>query len=82
VQLDVHAEVVRIELELVAGGDALVFVDVERQRGDLAVEGQLLVVVSRCVGVEADHVFALLLRSSRVAFRDRPEVSRATSARA
>ncbi len=40
VQLDVDAEVVGVELQLVAGTDARVLVDVERQRGDRAVEGR------------------------------------------
>ena len=34
VQLDVDAEVVRVELELVAGADAAVLADVHRERGD------------------------------------------------
>jgi hypothetical protein len=40
VQLDVHAQVVAVELELVAGAQAGVFVDGQRQRGDGAVERQ------------------------------------------
>jgi hypothetical protein len=47
VQLHVHAEVVGVELELVAGLDAAVFVDVERQRGDGAVAGKAPVLVLR-----------------------------------
>src|SRR5262245_33930604 len=39
-ELDVDAEVVRVELELVARADARVFGDVHGQRRDLAGEGQ------------------------------------------
>src|SRR4029079_15819168 len=39
-QLDVDAEVVGIELQLVVGRQPGVFLDVHRQRGDRAVEGQ------------------------------------------
>jgi hypothetical protein len=38
VQLDVHAQVVAVELELVAGAQAAVLVEVGRQRGDGALE--------------------------------------------
>ncbi|MCY1544674.1 hypothetical protein D9M68_805730 [compost metagenome] len=40
VQLDVHAQVVAVELELVAGADAAVFRDVEREARNGAVEAQ------------------------------------------
>ncbi|MNT77868.1 hypothetical protein D3C72_2170340 [compost metagenome] len=45
VQFDVDAEVIAVELELVAGAQAGVLVDVHRQRGDGAVERQLQVFV-------------------------------------
>ena len=45
VQLDVHAEVIRVELELVSGADACVFVNGQRQRGHCAIEGQFHVLV-------------------------------------
>ena len=54
-ELDVDAEVVGIELELVVGREAGVFADVHRQRGDRAVEGQLPVVVAVGGGVKSDH---------------------------
>jgi hypothetical protein len=37
VQLDVNAQVVRVELQLVAGHQAALLIDVHRQRGYLAV---------------------------------------------
>jgi hypothetical protein len=55
VQFHVHAEVVGVELELVAGLDAAVFVDVQRQRGDGAVAGEAPVLVLRGAGVVGDH---------------------------
>ena len=45
-ELDVDAEVVRIELELVAGIEAAILVDVQRQRRDRAVERELPVRVA------------------------------------
>ena len=36
-ELDIDAEVVRVELELVAFGERLVFLDVHRECGDVAV---------------------------------------------
>ena len=45
-ELDVDAEVVRIELELVAGIDAAILVDVHRQRRDGSVERELPVRVA------------------------------------
>ena len=47
VQLDVDAEVVAVELELVAGAEAAVLVDVDRQRRDRALDRQLPVPVAR-----------------------------------
>src|SRR6185436_15542620 len=64
-----------------AGRDALVFVDVERERGERAVEGQLPVVVAVGLGRETDHVFTLAFNSSNEDFRDLPEVSTVRSAR-
>jgi hypothetical protein len=51
VQLDVHTQVVAVELEFVARADASVFVDVDRQGGDLALKSQLDVFVLRGVGL-------------------------------
>jgi len=55
VQLDVHAEVVRVELELVAGADAGVLVHVERQRRDPPVDAQAPVPIALGRGVEDDQ---------------------------
>ncbi|EHP38252.1 hypothetical protein OR16_38072 [Cupriavidus basilensis OR16] len=54
VQLDVDAEVVAVELELVAGAQAGVLIDVYRQRGNGAVEGQLEVLVLGWVSLVFD----------------------------
>jgi hypothetical protein len=56
VQLHVDAEVVGVELELVAGLDAAVFLDVQGEGGHRAVAGELPVVVMRGLGVEGDVV--------------------------
>ena len=53
-ELDVDAEVVGVELEGVAREEAAVLVDVERQRRDLAVDGELPMAVSRRLGLEVD----------------------------
>ena len=54
VELDVHAEVVGVELQLVAGLDALVLVHVHGEGGDRAVDAHAPVGVALGVGVEAD----------------------------
>ena len=51
-ELDVDAEVVRVQLQLVVGRQAGVLAHVHRERGDRAVEGQLPVLVAVGVGVE------------------------------
>ncbi len=51
VQFDVHAEVIAVELEFVTRADASVFVDVDRQGGDLAIKGQVDVLVLGRVGL-------------------------------
>ncbi|MDT4853386.1 hypothetical protein FQZ97_876510 [compost metagenome] len=56
VQLDVHAQVVAVELELVARADATVFIDVDRQRGDRAIEGEFPVAVFAGGGAVIDHL--------------------------
>jgi len=82
VQLDVDAEVVGIELELVARRDALVFGDVERERRQGAVEAELPVVVALGCGIEGDHAFSSARRSSASdCLRGRSEVSSTASAR-
>ena len=54
VQFDVHAQVVAVELELVAGAQAAVIVKVRLQRGHRAFEAQLPVLVLRGVGLVVD----------------------------
>jgi hypothetical protein len=54
-ELDVDAEVVRIELELVARTDAGVLVDVHRQRRDRTVERELPMRVAVGMSVERDE---------------------------
>ena len=54
VQLDVHAEVVGVELQLVAGPEAAVLPHVHGQRGDAAVEAEPPVLVSPRLGPEVD----------------------------
>ena len=55
VQLDVDTQVVGVPLELVAGHQTAGLVDLERDRGHLAVHGQPPVAVPVGVGVEADE---------------------------
>jgi hypothetical protein len=61
VQFHVDAEVVGVELQLVAGLDAAVFLDVQGEGGHmwrLAVEGQSPVGVAGRIGVVGDHLCA------------------------
>ena len=51
-ELDVDAEIVRVELQLVVRREAGVLAHVHRQRGDGAVEGQLPVLVAVGAGIE------------------------------
>ena len=53
-ELDVDAQVVGVELELIALEQAGVLVDVHDQLGDVAVEFQLPVAVARGLGLEID----------------------------
>src|SRR4029078_10465239 len=54
VELDVDAEVVRVQLELVAGADAAVFVAVHRDGGDGAVDGDFPVAVAGGIDLVVD----------------------------
>jgi hypothetical protein len=54
VQLDIHPEVVAVELELVARPDSAVFIDGQRDRGDGAVHRQPDVPVLRRLGSIVD----------------------------
>ena len=55
-ELDVDAEVVRVEFQLVVmGPQAGVFAHVHRQRRDVAVDGQLPVLVVSGIGLESDR---------------------------
>src|SRR3989454_3362011 len=53
-ELDVHAEVVRVELELVARPEPAVLLHVHGERGDGPVEAELPVLVPRRLGPEID----------------------------
>ena len=59
VQLDVHAEVVRIQLELVAGPQAALFRDIHRHGGDAAVVGNAPVFVRGGVDQIVDELSGL-----------------------
>ena len=54
VQLDVHAEVVGVQLQLVAGGDAALLVGLDHDARDLAVDLQAQVPVAAGLGVEVN----------------------------
>ena len=54
-ELDVDAEVVGVELQLVVVGQAGVLAHVHRERRDRAVEGQLPVPVGVGMSIEGDH---------------------------
>ena len=54
VQLDVDAQVVAVELELVAGAQARVLVEVRHQRGDRAVESEFPVVILGRISLVVD----------------------------
>src|SRR5204863_72618 len=56
VQLDVDAEVVRVELQLVAGPNAAIFLDVHGHRGDGAVVRDAPVSVTRRLGPVVDEI--------------------------
>ena len=59
VQLDVHAEIVRIQFQLVARSDSAVFSNVHRQRRYWTVKRETPMLVSRRIGLEIN---SLLLR--------------------
>jgi hypothetical protein len=54
-ELDVHPEVVRVELELVALGEAALLVDVERESRDGRLDVEAPVLVGGRFAVEANH---------------------------
>ncbi len=62
-KLDVDAEIVGIELELVALEQAGLLIDVHHQRGDVAVEIQLPMPVPRRLGLEIDPRLAIRQRA-------------------
>ncbi len=70
-ELDVDAEVVGVELQLIAAEQAALLVDVHGERRDLAVGGELPVAVARRLGAEIDRAvscgcaFRPLLPSAR-----------------
>src|SRR6185369_11505619 len=53
-QFDVDAKVVGIELELVAGAQPAILVDVHREKGDAILEGELPMPVAARLGAEVD----------------------------
>jgi hypothetical protein len=56
-QLDVDAEIVGIELELVAGPQAAILVHVHGEVGDAILEGELPMLVAARLGAEVDQRF-------------------------
>ena len=56
VQLDIHAEIVRIQFELVARADASVFLHIQRQRRDTTFERQFPVAVAEGSCLELDNL--------------------------
>src|SRR6202043_2689821 len=54
-ELDIDAEIVGVELELVARLEATILVDIEDQGGDRAVDAQSPVCVMVGIGVESHH---------------------------
>ena len=55
-ELDIDAEIVGVELELIALEQRRVLVDVHQQRGDVAVDRKLPVAIARRIGGEIDPV--------------------------
>ena len=53
-QLDIDAEIVRIQLELVAFEQPAILIDIHRQRRDVAIDGDFPVLVARRIGLEID----------------------------
>ena len=53
-EFDVDAEIVGIQLELIALEQAAILVDVHGQRRDVAVDGELPVPVARRIGLKID----------------------------
>src|SRR5213594_912667 len=72
VQLDVHAEVVGVELQLVAGSQAAVLLHVHRERRHRPVEGEPPVLVARGLGAEV-HRGLVRRRLSHGLSQDDPE---------
>ena len=59
-QLDVDAEIVRIELELVALEQGALLVHIHQQGRDLAVDGEFPMPVLRRIGLEIDAALAVV----------------------
>ena len=53
-EFDVDAEIIGVQLELIAFEQAGILVDVHRQRCDIALDGQLPVPVARRIGLKID----------------------------
>jgi len=58
-QLDVNAQIVGVQFQLVAGLDGRVFIDVERERGYGAVKGEAPVLITLRYAVECDQASEL-----------------------
>ena len=59
VQLDVHAQVVAVELELVAGKDAAILGGIHCQRGDFTVDRKRPVPIPGRIGAVVDARFRI-----------------------
>ena len=71
-ELDIDAEIVGVELQRIVAGDSAVLVHVERERGDVAVDGEPPMAVVVRVGPEVDHSAYCLAGGG-----GHPEISRA-----
>jgi len=58
-QLDVNAQIVGVQFQLVAGLDGRVFIDVERERGYGAVKAEAPVLITLGCAVECDQASEL-----------------------
>ena len=67
-QLDVDAEIVGIEFQLVAVKQRRLLVDVHRQRGDVAVDREFPMAVARGLGLKIDPRLAVREVARRAVF--------------
>ena len=71
-KLDIHAEIVGIELELIAFEQRRVLVDVHQQRRNVAVDRKLPVTIARRIGGEIDPTGAVGQFAFRVGHATQP----------